>query len=87
MLNKTPLKKTELDVLAQRIAGELKRKEQSALFRAAVEPGHLAALADGEADASERAAMVKAIETLSAGAVIEWEVEALVRRRSAPRGR
>lgn len=78
MITKTPLKKTELDVIAQRIAAELKGKDQSALFRAAVEAGHLAALADGKADPAERAALVKALEALSAGAVIEWEVESLI---------
>lgn len=78
MSKKQPLKTTELDKFAQQIASELKGKDQNALFRVAVEAGHLAALADGDADAAEHAAMVKAIETLSAGAVIEWEVEALL---------
>lgn len=83
MITKTPLKKTELDVIAQRIAAELKGKDQNALFRAAVEAGHLAALADGQADAAERTALVKALEVLSAGAVIEWEVDALVAESEA----
>jgi tellurite resistance protein len=75
---KQPLQKSELEKLAQQIATELKGKDQNALFRAAVEAGHLAALADGDADAAEQGAIVKAIEVLSSGAVIEWEVEALI---------
>jgi tellurite resistance protein len=48
------------------------------VFRVAVEAGYLTALADGEVDDAERATMIRAIEILSAGAVIEWETEALL---------
>ncbi|MFO0660118.1 MAG: hypothetical protein U0165_09850 [Polyangiaceae bacterium] len=68
----------ELEKHAEQIRNKLHVPKQNALFEVAVEAGYLAALADGNVDADERAAIVKAVETLSVGAVIEWETEALL---------
>jgi len=70
--------KALLDTYAEATRSALAVPKQSAVFRAAIEAGYLTALSDGEMDAGERAALVKAVETLSAGIVIEWEVDALI---------
>jgi tellurite resistance protein len=63
-------------------AGEVRKSlpagNQSVLFEVAVEAGYLTALADGSEDEGEREALVKAIEILSAGLVLEWEVEPML---------
>jgi tellurite resistance protein len=69
---------SDLEKHAEAIRAELKVPKQSEVFRAAVEAGYLAALADGEADAEEMATIAKAIGILSVGAVIEWEAETLL---------
>jgi tellurite resistance protein len=68
----------ELEAHAEAIRKDLKVKNQSELFKCAVEAGFLAALADGEVDAGEKRTMVRAVELLSKGSVIEWETEALL---------
>lgn len=68
----------DLEKHAATIRDELKVPRQSDVFRAAVEVGLLAARADGEVDDDERAAIVRAVEILSEGAVIEWEAQDLV---------
>jgi tellurite resistance protein len=68
----------ELEAHAEKIRSELKVPQQSDVFRVAVEAGYLTALADGTVDDAERATMIRAIEILSAGAVIEWETESLL---------
>jgi tellurite resistance protein len=68
----------ELEKQADRLRAELKVPNQNEVFRAAVEAGYLVAHADGNFDDTERATLVKAIEVLSVGAVIEWEVETLL---------
>jgi tellurite resistance protein len=68
----------DLEKHAATIRGELKVPRQSEVFRAAVEAGYLAACADGVVDDDERATIVRAVELLSEGAVIEWEAEDLV---------
>jgi tellurite resistance protein len=68
----------DLEAHADEIRRELKVPRQSDVFRCAVEAGYLAAQADGEVDAVERATIVKAVEILSVGAVIEWETESLL---------
>ena len=68
----------ELETFAEAIRRELEVPRQSDLFRAAVQAGYLTALADGACDDAERATLVKAVEILSVGAVIEWEVESLL---------
>jgi tellurite resistance protein len=68
----------DLEKHAEEIRKDLKVPRQSDVFRTAVEGGYLAALADGDVDATERATIAKAVEILSVGAVIEWETEALL---------
>jgi tellurite resistance protein len=78
-MNETKTKtKTRIQNLAQTIRGELPADEQPKLFRTAVEAGYLAALADGDADPEEMAALVHAIEELSDGVVVGWEVDVLI---------
>lgn len=67
-----------LETHAAEIRKDLAVPRQSDVFRCAVEAGFLAANADGEFDATERATIVRAVEILSVGAVIEWETEALL---------
>lgn len=74
-------KPTRIDGLekhAEALRADLAVPKQTNVFAAAVEAGYLAANADGEVDAGEKAAIVRAIEVLSVGAVIEWEADALV---------
>lgn len=71
-------KKLSLAEHADKIRDELKVPRQSDVFKAAVEAGYLAARADGEVDGEERETLVKAVELLSQGAVIEWETESLI---------
>jgi tellurite resistance protein len=82
MSKKTPaeakLSLVELEEHAARVRNELKVPKQNDVFRVAVEAGYLTALADGTVDGAETATMVRAIETLSEGAVIEWETEELL---------
>jgi tellurite resistance protein len=66
----------EIETHAKGIREKLKVPKQNELFRAAVEAGYLTALADGNVDESERDILVRAIEVLSEGAVVEWETEA-----------
>lgn len=68
---------------AEEIRKELQVPNQNEVFRAAVEAGYLAALADGVVDAAERQAIARAVEILSVGAVIEWEAETLVEECAA----
>jgi hypothetical protein len=68
----------ELEKHAEEIRKDLNVPRQNEVFRAAVEAGFLAAMGDGEMDATERETIVKAVEVLSRGAVIEWETEALL---------
>lgn len=68
----------ELEKAAVEIRKELKVPKQNEVFEVATEAGYLAALADGNVDDKEREVLVKAIEVLSVGAVIEWEVETLL---------
>jgi tellurite resistance protein len=67
-----------LETRAEGIRAELRVPKQNEVFKAAVEAGYLAARADGEVDAEETAAIVRAVEILSTGAVVEWEAEDLV---------
>jgi|HubBroStandDraft_6_1064221.scaffolds.fasta_scaffold22500_1 tellurite resistance protein len=68
----------DLEAQAESIRKDLQVPKQSDVFRTAVEAGYLASMADGEIDEVERATMVRAIEILSAGVVIEWETETLL---------
>ena len=53
-------------------------KEQLATFAGAISAAHLASHADGKIDDAEKKAIVDALEILSKGVVIEWEVELLL---------
>lgn len=68
----------DLEKHADAIRKELAVPKQNEVFEAAAEAGFLAAHADGTVDDAERASLVAAIETLSKGAVIEWEADALL---------
>ncbi|MBK6693839.1 MAG: hypothetical protein IPG50_16780 [Myxococcales bacterium] len=63
---------------AEDIMKELKVPDQERLFRVAAEAGYLTALADETVDDEERAGMIRAIEALSKGAVIEWELDSFL---------
>ena len=67
-----------LEKHAEEIRKELAVPKQNEVFSAAAEAAWLAARADGNVDAEERAALVEAIGVLSKGAVIEWEVDELL---------
>ena len=71
-------KKLSLEEHADEIRKELAVPRQGDVFKAAVEAGYLTALADEGVDAKEREVLVKAIELLSRGLVIEWETDALL---------
>lgn len=71
-------KPSAIEKHAEQVQKELSVNDQGKLFTAAIEAGYLAALADGAEDAGERAALVKAVETLSKGLVLEWETEDLL---------
>src|SRR5579863_1281481 len=68
----------DLEAQADSIRRQLQVPKQSDVFRASVEAGYLASLADGEVDEAELATMVRAIEILSEGVVVEWEAETLL---------
>lgn len=70
-----------MDVIAKHaeaIRKELNVPDQERLFRVATEAGYLTALADDKVDDDERTAMIQAIEALSKGSVIEWELESFL---------
>ena len=71
-------KKMNLEEHADEIRKELAVPRQADVFKAAVEAGYLVALADSGVDATERDVLVKAVEMLSKGLVIEWETDALI---------
>ena len=71
-------KKLSLEDHADKIREEMKVPRQGELFKAAIEAGYLTARADGGVDETEREVLVKAVELLSQGLVIEWETEGLI---------
>jgi len=73
----------DLEKHAEEIRKDLKVPKQNEVFRAAVEAGYLAALADGTVDKTELATIAKAVEILSVGAVIEWETDSLLEECAA----
>jgi tellurite resistance protein len=83
MAKSTTPKLSELEKQATAIRAELQVPRQNEVFRAAVEAGFLTALADGTLDDDEKATIVRAVEILSVGAVIEWEAETLVEECAA----
>lgn len=73
-----PVKKLSLEDHADKIREELKVPRQGDVFKAAIEAGYLTALADGGVDDTERDVLMRAVELLSQGLVIEWESETLI---------
>lgn len=67
-----------LEKHAADIRKDLDVPRQNEVFRAAVEAGFLAAMGDGEMDDDERSTIVRCVELLSEGAVIEWETDHLI---------
>lgn len=63
---------------ADEIRKELNVPDQERLFRVATEASYLTALADDKVDDDERASMVRAVEALSKGSVIEWELDSFL---------
>jgi tellurite resistance protein len=78
MSDDAPSALAELETHAEALRKELAVPRQNDVFRAAVEAGYLAALADGVVDEDELGTMADAIELLSEGAVVEWETVALL---------
>ena len=70
--------KLSIEDHAEKIREQLKVPRQDEVFKAAVEAGYLTALADGGMDEAEREILVKAVEMLSRGLVIEWETQSLI---------
>lgn len=70
--------KLSIEDHAEKIREQLKVPRQDEVFKAAVEAGYLTALADGGMDEAEREILVRAVEMLSRGLVIEWETEGLI---------
>jgi tellurite resistance protein len=68
----------ELEKHAEEIRKDLNVPKQTEVFAIATEAGYLAATSDGTLDDEERSTLLHAIEVLSKGAVIEWEVETLL---------
>ena len=68
----------EIEKHAAEIKKDLAVPKQNEVFAAAAEAGWLAANADGTVDDEERSMLVRAIESLSEGGVIEWEVDELL---------
>ncbi len=64
-----------LEKHAEEIRKELNVTDQERLFRVATEAAYLTALADEAVDAEERTNMIRAVEALSKGSVIEWELD------------
>src|SRR5678816_3256311 len=77
-MSKAKISKGEIDKIAAEMQKELAAHKQNELHRYAIEAGYLAALADGNADANEKKALVDAMHSLSSGLVVEWEVDALI---------
>jgi len=71
-------KKVSIEDHADKIREELKVPRQAEVFKAAVEAGYLTALADGGIDDAEKDILVKAVELLSRGLIIEWETDSLI---------
>jgi tellurite resistance protein len=82
-MSDSPSGLTELQKHAARLRKDLQVPRQNDVFRAAVEAGYLVAIADGTFDEAERETLVKAVETLSVDAVLEWETESLLDESAA----
>jgi tellurite resistance protein len=67
-----------LEEEAERLRAELAVPREGELFHTAIEAGYLVARADGDVDATELDVLAKAVERLSAGAVIEWHTDGIL---------
>lgn len=72
------LTREKLTAFAAQIKGQIAVARQDEVFRAAVAAAHVASRADGGIDDAERKAIVDALELLSGGLVVEWEVDLLL---------
>jgi tellurite resistance protein TerB len=73
-----PMKMSELEKRAAELRAELEVPKRNEVYTCAVEAGYIVAAADGHVGDDERATMVRAIDLLSQGAVIEWELDSLL---------
>ncbi|NUO49828.1 MAG: hypothetical protein HOV80_13315 [Polyangiaceae bacterium] len=76
----------KLQGFAEDIKKQIKVARQDEVFRAAVAAAHVASHADGAVDDAERTAIVEALELLSGGAVVEWEVDLMLDAAGAAKG-
>ena len=76
----------KLQGFAEDIKKQIKVARQDEVFRAAVAAAHVASHADGAIDDAERKAIVEALELLSGGAVVEWEVDLMLEAAGAAKG-
>ncbi len=76
-MSKKPTKE-QLATFAGAISADVAAAKQADLFQTAVAAAHLASHADGKIDDAKKKAIVDALEILSKGVVIEWEVELLL---------
>jgi len=83
MAAKKSTQNEQLTEQAKLVREALPPQQQSVVFRLATEAGYLTGLADGTEDVAERAALVRAIEGLSQGLVLEWEIDDLLSEAAA----
>jgi len=72
------LTRDKLSTFADQIRSQIKVQRQDEVFRAAVAAAHVASHADGGIDDAERKAIVEALELLSGGLIVEWEVDLML---------
>lgn len=72
------LTREKLTAFAAQIKGQISVARQDEVFRAAVAAAHVASHADGGIDDAERKAIVEALDLLSGGLIVEWEVDLLL---------
>ncbi len=76
----------KLRELSEHIKQHIAVARQDEVFRAAVAAAHVASRADGAFDEDERKAVVHALELLSGGLVVEWEVDLMLEAAGAASG-
>ncbi|HTJ82413.1 MAG TPA: hypothetical protein VL400_11885 [Polyangiaceae bacterium] len=76
-MSKKPTKE-QIQSFADAIRDKVSAAKQADVFTAAVAAAHLASHADGKIDDAEKKAIVDALDILSKGLVIEWEVDLLL---------
>lgn len=76
----------KLQGFAEQIKSQISVPRQDEVFRAAVAAAHVASHADGAIDDAERKAIVDALELLSGGLVVEWEVDMMLEAAGAATG-